>query len=510
MCTWLKVISKESATAGELTSRRYPQNAIHSLIEFNVYTSPTFMRRSVITVACIAFSQFIFAQQHAKVDSVVNVIVQHFNDKDPEGLYAMTGEVFRSKLPHDQFVKIAENNLFPAGKIQSHEFLKESGGLAHYKLTFESANLELLVSLDDKDRLRTFVFKPYSKPAADKEAPVATSNPMKTELDRQVDTAVRKYILKANTVGMSIGILNHGKITVYGYGETARGNGKLPDQNSIFEIGSVSKTFTSTLLAYYVEKKKVSLSDPVTKYLPDSVAGNPALKGITLLTLSNHTSGLPRMPDNIFTDGTDPLNPYKTYTKENLFSWLKHCQPEHKPGEQYEYSNLAAGLLGVILERISGKTYEQMVKQVICDKLKMNSTVQHVSGVLQERMVTEYNEEGKPTPAWDFDALAAAGAIRSTVHDLLQYAVQQLHPESDALSRAVALTHKITNEKTIPVALAWHGGETNGTKYLWHNGGTYGAASYIGFVPAKDVAVVLLSNCGENADSVAKEILGHL
>lgn len=468
------------------------------------------MRRVLLTIICIALSQFLFAQNHTKMDSVVSIIAQHFNNKDADALYSMTGELFRSKLPHDQFTKIATDRLFPAGKISSTEFQKEAFGIAHYKLDFENGQLEMLVSLDETGRLKTFGFKPYSKPAGDKEEPVASSNPLRTELDKQVDTAARKYIQKANTVGLCVGVLRNGKITVYGYGETARGNGKIPDENSIFEIGSVSKTFTSTLLAYYAVQKKISLSDPIIKYLPDSVAGNPALKGISVLMLSNHTSGLPRLPDDLMQHATDPLNPYKEYSRENLFSWLKSCKPEHKPGEQYEYSNLAAGLLGVILERVSGKAYEQMVREVVCEPLKMNSTVQHLSNEQKEHFVTEYNEDGKPTATWDFDALAGAGALHSSVHDLLLYAKKELQPGSGKLAEAIKLTHRITNVKTLPVGLAWHGGGINGTKYLWHNGGTYGARSHISFVPGKGVAVVVLSNCGIDVDDVAKEILGRL
>jgi CubicO group peptidase (beta-lactamase class C family) len=229
-----------------------------------------------------------------------------------------------------------------------------------------------------------------------------------------------------------------------------------------------------------------------------------------LLMLSNHTSGLPSLPDNFEEHMTDALNPYKDYSRPFLFSYLKTCKPDTTPGSTYSYSNLAAGLLGVILERVSGKTYEQMVEQVICKPLQMGSTVQHMNDEQRSHFVSVYNEKGAPTPAWDLDALAPAGALRSTVHDLLLYAKANLGKTKGELDKAMSLTHKITNTKEMKVGLGWHGATIKGQQVLWHNGGTYGSSSYLGFVPGKDIAVVVLSNCGEDADAVAKKILAGM
>src|SRR5690606_4907143 len=114
-----------------------------------------------------------------------------------------------------------------------------------------------------------------------------------------------------------------GKTSVFYYGETEKGNKQLPDENTLFEIGSVSKTFTATLLAYLAQTQQISLDDPITQYLPDSIAVNPDLQRITLEQLANHTSGLPRMPDNLDTTETgNSLDPYSGYTKEQLYAYL--------------------------------------------------------------------------------------------------------------------------------------------------------------------------------------------
>src|SRR5690606_15437675 len=115
-------------------------------------------------------------------------------------------------------------------------------------------------------------------------------------LDRFVDSVALTYSRKGNTHALAIGIINNGKTSSYYYGETEKGSKQLPDENTLFEIGSITKTFTATLLAYFAGQQVLDLADPITKYLPDSLAGNPDLQKITLTQLANHTSGLPRLP----------------------------------------------------------------------------------------------------------------------------------------------------------------------------------------------------------------------
>ena len=130
--------------------------------------------------------------------------------------------------------------------------------------------------------------------------------------------------------------------------------------------------------------------------------------------LANHTSGLARMFDN-WPDNTDSLNPYRSYDKNLLFSYIKTCKLENAPGAVYSYSNTGAGLLGVILEGISGKSYEQMVEEIICKPLHMSNTAQHLNASQKQQFVSVYDENGNAVPAWDFDAMAPAGALRSSV-----------------------------------------------------------------------------------------------
>ncbi|MDB4921147.1 serine hydrolase [Mucilaginibacter sp.] len=471
------------------------------------------MRSVIIILFFFAMSSAASAQtqQQQKVDSVFMLVKKYFNEKNADAVYNLAGDAFQKEISILAWADIAAKQLFPLGEMQESSLINfVNNSMATYKVKFSSVTLQVFISLDQKDKLETFIFKPYTEPANNKTALVVTSNPMLSDMDKQVDTVARKYIQKANTVGLCIGIIKDGKTRIYQYGETKKGNGKLPNADSFFEIGSITKTFTATLLAWYVNEGKVKLTDPITMYLPDSVAVNQSLKGITLLNLVNHTSGLVSVPDNLKDNMTDQFNPYKDYTKQLMYSYLKICRLNNKPGEKYAYSNLGVGLLGTILQYVSGKTFEQMVTTVITRPLGMLSTAQYLNPLLSPRFVSVYNSDGNPTIAWDFDVLAPCGALRSTVNDLLRYAKANMHPGADSLSKAIELTHHITFTKDVKIGLGWHVIPVNGISYYFHNGGTYGSNSFLAFNADKNIAIVVLSNAYEATDPIAAGILGRL
>jgi len=450
--------------------------------------------------------------QQRKTDSVFQLVKKCFNLKQADGIYELAGQGFRKELTAETFRYVCANQLFPLGEIKESSLISfVNDKVATYKIVFDAATLQLLMNLDGKDKLELFLFQPFKQEAADNPTAVPTTNLMKTLTDKNIDSAARKYIQKANTVGLSIGILKNGAITTYNYGETARGNRTLPDANTLFEIGSITKTFTSTLLAYYVNDGKVKLDDPITKYLPDSVAANKELQGITLQMLSNHTCGLPRLPDNFEFHSTSSEDPYKDYTKQYLLDYLKTAKLAGKPGKQYAYSNLAVGLLGAILEQVNGKTFAQMVQQVITQPLNMQSTAQTLNLKQQNKFVKVYNENGKETSPWHFDVLAPCGALKSTVTDLLTYAKAQMTPADNKLLKAMQLTHQVTFTRLdMKLGLAWHIIVIDNVAYYFHDGGTYGCSSFLVFNPETKLAVVVLSNSGANVNALGADIVKRI
>jgi CubicO group peptidase (beta-lactamase class C family) len=311
-------------------------------------------------------------------------------------------------------------------------------------------------------------------------------------------------------VGLSIGILKNGKTIFYGYGETAKGNKQIPDEHTMYEIGSLSKTFTAILLANAVNDGKVKLDDPVNKYLPDSI---PPLQyagtAVTLKTLSNHSSGLPRMPSNF--QSTDMSDPYKNYSINDLFSFYKSFKPTRKPGEKYEYSNLAVGTLGVIIEGVYHENYEKLFTDIICKPLGMNETRELLRQQDSSKFAKGYNEDGAYNPPWNFEALGAAGGIRSTTYDLLKYAKANLGEAPPQLLKAIQLTHDTTfTEGETKVGLGWHYIKPGNDEVLFHNGETGGYHSFFAVNTKKQFAVVILSNCAMGTEDVGGAIMKRL
>jgi serine-type D-Ala-D-Ala carboxypeptidase/endopeptidase len=199
------------------------------------------------------------------------------------------------------------------------------------------------------------------------------------------------------SVGIVVGIIEPTGRRVVSYGKLAKDDKRSLDGDTVFEIGSVTKVFTSLLLADMVQRGEVALTDPVAKYLPPEVkVPQRGGRQITLQDLATHTSGLPRMPSN-FTP-KDPANPYADYTVEQMYQFLSGYQLTRDIGSQYEYSNLGGGLLGHALARRAGMDYEKLVQSRICEPLGMKSTAITLSPEMKTRMAAGYNQGLEPAP----------------------------------------------------------------------------------------------------------------
>jgi CubicO group peptidase (beta-lactamase class C family) len=293
--------------------------------------------------------------------------------------------------------------------------------------------------------------------------------------------------VRKEAVGIVVGIIDSDGQRIVSRGQTAAKDGRPVDGDTIFEIGSITKVFTSLALALMTEKGDVSLSDPAAKFLPPGVA-MPQRNGkaITLEQLSTHTSGLPRLPDNLMTD--NPANPYATYTPEKLYKFLAGHQLRRDPGAQAEYSNLGAGLLGHLLARRSGLSYEELIRTRITTPLKMANTGITLTAKQQAAMATGHNQKLEAVSNWDLAALEGAGAIRSDTRDMLRFLTACLDAKSPI---ATATTMMLPDGKP---ALGWQRTTRNGTEITWHNGGTGGFRSFVGFRRDNRTAVVILSN----------------
>ena len=467
------------------------------------------MKKIPLLLSLVYVSSLLCAQniQQQKIDSVYALVKKHFNEKSSERLYELGGQTFKNALTADAFKTVCNNNLFPLGEIKEAVLENYDNGISEYKVSFSTMKLILLLSLDKNDKIETFQFKPYIDENAKKNYKVPSTNSLKTSLDKEIDLAVHPYITMQATAGLSIGVLKDGKTIFYGYGETVKGNKQIPDEHTMFEIGSISKTFTAILLADAVNSGKVKLDDPINKYLPDSI---PQLQyegiPLTLKTLSNHSSGLPGLPSNFHT--SDYTNPYKDYNENDLYRFYKSFKPIRKPGEKYEYSNLAVGTLGVILENIYHQNYETLFITKICKPLGMKDTREFLRKNDSTQFAKGYDKDGTYNSQWDFKALAAAGCIRSTAFDLLKYVKASFGDAPFGVNKAMQLTHSIsfTNGQT-KVGLAWHFIKPGTDELIFHNGETGGYHSYVAINQNRKFALVILSNSVRGTEEVGDAIM---
>jgi serine-type D-Ala-D-Ala carboxypeptidase/endopeptidase len=324
--------------------------------------------------------------------------------------------------------------------------------------------------------------------------PSATALPSDAEIRKIL---VDRIDVRHQGVGIVVGVIEPAGRRVVAYGNLdAKGNRPV-DGDTIFEIGSATKVFTSLLLADAVQRGEVALSDPVSKYLPGNVK-MPERDGrkITLQDLATHTSGLPRLPSNMHPK--DPSNPYTDYSVQQLYEFLSSYTLPRDPASQYEYSNLGAGLLGHVLSLRAGSDYEALVRTRITGPLGMKDTAIKLTGEMKKRLAAGHDAQLGRVSNWDLPTLAGAGAIRSTANDLLEFLGANLGYTKSPLAPAMAsqlATRRPTGSAGLEIALGWHViSKPDGREIAWHNGGTGGYRSFIGFDPKSRTGVVVLSN----------------
>jgi serine-type D-Ala-D-Ala carboxypeptidase/endopeptidase len=301
-------------------------------------------------------------------------------------------------------------------------------------------------------------------------------------------------------VAIVVGIVDPSGRRTVAYASTKKEEGQV-DANTVFEIGSVTKVFTSLLLADAVRRGEVALTDPVSKYLPPNVkVPERGGKKITLVDLATQTSGLPYMPTNFHPK--DPGNPFADYTVAQLYEFVSSVELTRDIGSTYEYSNLGVGLLGHALARRAGTDYETLVRTRILEPLGMKSTAITLSKSMKEHLTPGHDGGLQKVANWDLPTLAGAGALRSTANDLLTFLAANIGIEKSPLAPSMAAmiaARRPTGSPNLEVALAWHIWTRDGHEIIWHNGGTGGYRTWIGFEPNTRTGVVVLSNTTTSA-----------
>src|SRR5450432_1482309 len=316
--------------------------------------------------------------------------------------------------------------------------------------------------------------------------------------DSALLSVIKQRVEEKRSAGIVVGILEpDGRTRIVAFGDPGPGQPPL-DGNSVFEIGSISKVFTATVLAELVKEGKVKLEDPVQKYLPPSVhVPSRSDKLITLGTLSEQNSGLPRIPTNFHP--ADQANPYADYSVQQMYDFISGYRLTRDPGALFEYSNIGVALLVHALSLSSGQTYEEMERKRVWEPLKMTNTAITLTPWMRQYLARGHDDNGAVVKNWDMPAFAGAGAIRSTTVDMLKFASANLHPERGTLQEAMAFAHEVRSSAGGPnasIGLNWIIAKRSTTSIVWHNGGTGGYSTFLGLDPAKKTAVVVMTNTG--------------
>ena len=335
------------------------------------------------------------------------------------------------------------------------------------------------------------------------------------DLGQTVSRHVQELLPDNNLGGVAVALRVNGKTSLYNYGMADAARQQPITSDSIFNLASVGKVFATTLLADAVKRGEMRLDDPVAKYVTELQKGGD-IQEVTLGQIASHTSGLPREPGQ-----------YKTwhrgkYTLHDVIRFLNDWQadPQHEPGKQDIYSNLAMILLRLALERRFHEPFATLMQERITGPLGMDSTALQLSPALRARAVQGYGPLGRAigqpgigtSSNMDF---AVAGQIFSSPRDMAAFLTANMGelPGHRELQDAMALAQQgvFTVNPRLTQALAWQIVQRDDLTVIDKNGGLPVTSTYIGFAPAAKVGIVILENRGrQKATRVGRQILREL
>ncbi|MGH3701541.1 MAG: serine hydrolase domain-containing protein [Pseudonocardiaceae bacterium] len=304
-----------------------------------------------------------------------------------------------------------------------------------------------------------------------------------TDLSGRLDASTRTIAGLTRAPAVVLAAVVDGETAVACHGDP------VPDAHTVFELGSITKTFTALLLAEMVTRGEVDYDDPITAYLPPEarVTDLP----ITLAQLATHTAGFPRLPANLYLRALPvwTTNPYARYRLDDLYRATARVRPH--PRVHAHYSNFGVGLLGQLLANAAAAEYRDLVLDRVCRPLGMTGT-RTGPGPL----CATGHRRGRPVPAWEMGALAPAGTLRSSATDLLRYLHAHLHPEATPLAAALRATQvpRVAGKGKDRICLVWNHRSSRHGDVLFHSGGTRGFTAFVGFCPQVGTGVAALAN----------------
>jgi CubicO group peptidase (beta-lactamase class C family) len=357
------------------------------------------------------------------------------------------------------------------------------------------------------------------------ETPVEWSDGGAPDLEALIRKHCVPFVSEGKTAGVTVAVVTATNATVMGFGRSSLSFGGSARDDTMFEIGSITKTFTGLALAREIQRGAVRLDQPIQELLPAEVEMAEAARAITLRHLTTHASGLPRVSGRsspatgiaMLLFGSDPC---AGYTEAHLLDDVRRVELEFEPGAKSSYSNLGMTLLGYLLARRANCTYEELIRREISDPLGMNDTLITPTRDQARRTAQGYRAVlrcgplllGLRSEPWfEGNDLGGAGGLRSTAADMLKFLQANMHPEGHPLEAALKESHRelARESEQTSYGMNWvrTRSQTAKTMVIWHNGGTGGFRSFIGFTEDRRAGVLVLSNSSESVDTLAIELL---
>ena len=349
-------------------------------------------------------------------------------------------------------------------------------------------------------------------------------------LDSELHRKVREIVQPAMSrhVGLAVATIVNDQRDISGFGRMDLTSEQAPDGGTVFEIGSISKVFTGILLAEMIGRGHLTPDTSLKLLLTSDVEeSDPRVGHITLEHLATHTSGLPRMPVHALSLSrmwrfVIAADSYRDYTDEDILETISKKRLRHAPGERYAYSNVGFAALGLALSRQTEADFHHLVESVIAQPLGLKDTGAYLNRSQQARLATGYRYYchagsfylAQFAEPWEFpSSMAAAGGLRSTANDMSIFLASNMGRRESTVTPFLRESHSVLLEKDgTRIGMGWrHSILPKSEKtYIWHNGGTGGYASFLGFTVDGRIGVVILSNSTRKVDYLGLEILETL
>jgi len=355
-------------------------------------------------------------------------------------------------------------------------------------LVIALVSLSILINSCEKET------DPYSK--------IVTDNPLKSHIDSLVHNTFKDYAIQSATAGFSIAVLDGSQVSYYNYGETKKGNKILPDENTLYEIASITKPITATAMLYWLNQNSININTAIKTYLPQNLSPNLSLNSVdvTFKHLLNHTSGMPRVVNDL----PPTFDLITDYDSTKIFSYISSHPllrtPGTPPTTENEagafYSTVAYGLAGLILERQTKQSLQNVFQNFIFQSLQMNSTTLNNIDNVANRAYPHDNS-GSITYR-DLSGFAGSGNLRSNLNDLVKYVQAQINAtNTNSLGQAILQSQNSTIQINLKdfFALGWEFYYTQNSKRLiFKNGLSPGFTAAIAFDKTTQKAIITLFN----------------